>query len=123
MHVTVEIALELREFRHRDAVRGAAVGRRGVSVRELPNDAELVASVAMLALHHPNRVLNCTERAREWTAIPPPRQFANIREEHTLLLHQVLLKLVTEFVEGRGDSCQLRMPFAVDTHQLPQVMR
>src|SRR5215212_4827015 len=68
VHVTVEVALEVRQFRQADAVRRAAIGRRDVAVGQLPNGTQLVGRLTMFAFHHSDRVFDRPERTREHTA-------------------------------------------------------
>src|SRR5581483_8771035 len=69
--VPVQIPFEFRQLLHGHRIGAAAGGRRRVAVRSLADGLQAFRGVAMLALHHADRVLHGAERADRAAARAP----------------------------------------------------
>jgi hypothetical protein len=111
-----------------DFTNGPAGGAAGTalgleSIREFRVESNAYSAFTMLPLHHTNGVLNGAERTREVTAADGRhRQFPYIKKQHLFFLQQMLSEFVTQTVEARCHTGELRVPRAVHLHQFRQVV-
>src|SRR5262245_29538894 len=125
MDVAAQIAIEGAELRHAHGVSRAAVRGRRVIARQRTDCLHLVAGVAMLALHHPDRVLDASERAHQAAAqlVGVRGQIAHVGEQHALLFEHVLREVLGHPPERRQHEPQLCMAGAVDLLELREQFR
>src|SRR5262245_46210860 len=122
MDVSMEIALESPQLRHAHGVGRAAIVGRDEPIGQLAHGSKSLGGIAMLALHHPNRILDGPERAGEVSAVGPGlRQLLRVREQDELLLEEMLLEVDRQHVEQARDAFELRVPRTVHLDQLREV--